>query len=248
MVKKLSNVKLIDFDDESYQCYIAPFLLARESWKPGAMSARSKFGYEVEEVIRTWLAEHATLIPERVLQYTEWGHGRQARNYRELDAVEKRADGLFFYEIKASRSAQSLRRGIAQVKKTGHILSTAFKGVKGLIFFVCTDEEALPALQEVIEEAEGVALLTAFEERETSPAPVGVLVLSVADIVAIAGQDALTLEWEDEEGETVEIEPEEEEWVEDWRTYQAQVEEEEEEIGALGAALLAALEKGKYED
>lgn len=248
MVKKFSNVKLIDFDDEDYQRYIAPFLIARESWKPGPMSARSRFGYEVEEVIRAWLAEHTTLIPERVLQYTEWGHGRQARNYRELDAVEKRPDGLFFYEVKASRSAHSLRRGIAQVKKTGHILSTAFKGVKGFIFFICTDEEVLPELQEVIEEAEDVSLLTSFEERETLPEPVGALVLSVADIVAIADEDALTLEWEDEEGEELEIEPEEEEWMEDWRTYQAQVEDKEEEIGALGAALLAALEKRKDED
>ncbi len=246
MVKKFSNVKLIDFDDEGYQRYVAPFLLARKRWKPGAISARSRFGYEVEEVIRVWLAEHTTLVPERVLQYTEWGHGRQARNYRELDAVEQRPDGLFFYEIKASRSAQSLRRGIAQVKKTGHILSTAFKGVKGFIFFVCTDAEVLPELQVVIEETEGVSLLASFQERETWPEPVGVLVLSVADIVAIAGEEALTLEWEDEEGEELEIEPEEEEWVEDWRTYQAQVEEEE--VGALGAALLAALEEKKDED
>ncbi len=236
---------MIGFDDEDYQRYIAPFTLAREGWKPGAMSARSKFGQEVEEVVRAWLGERTNLLPERVLQYTEWGGGRVARNYRELDAVEERPEGLFFYEVKASRNAGSLRRAIAQVRKTSRILSTIYKKVAGLIFFVYTDAEVLPELQEVIEEAEGVSFLPSFEDRLALSDPIGVLFLSVDDIVTIAGQRDLTLEWVDEEGEELEIEPEEEDWAEDWQAYQSQVEEEEEEMGSLGAALLAAMSRKK---
>jgi len=58
--------------------------------------------------------------------------------------------------------------------------------------------------------------------------------------VEIAGEENLILDWEDEAGKECLIEREEEPWREDWQAFEME-EEKAEPLGALGAALLAAL-------
>ena len=243
MTRTYSAVKLVGFDDPDYQEYIAPFVLARRRWKRAPMAARAQFGQEVEEVLRDWLATQAPLSPERVLTYIEHGGGRVARNFRELDAVEVVGlEALIFYEIKASRSLLAFRRAVSQVRKTAAILSTAFKLVRGVILFVCTDDDVRPEIEQVVVKVDELSLLAGLEDRLALVRPTGVLLMGVGDVVALAGERRLTLEWEDEEGEAVMIEFEDREWVDDWEAYLA--EQEDEDIGPFGRALLAALEGG----
>jgi hypothetical protein len=79
-----------------------------------------------------------------------------------------------------------------------------------------------------------------WNARHGLETPVGVLLWPVARVVEIAGEENLTLEWEDEEGEDILLERPEEPWQEDWQAYQEE-EQAGQPLGALGAALLAAL-------
>lgn len=241
MAYRYINVRLVHFDDPAYREFIAPFLLARETHKSGPVRARTQFGRQVEKALRGWLEARTTLLPRRLLGYTEVGGGSARPAYRELDALEPVGErGVVVYEFKASRSPASLRRGLAQLNKSRRILSIIFRRVTGALFFVYTDPETLPELHQVVAEADNASLMSDWAERHTLDTSVGVLLWPVDRVIEIAGQENLTLEWEDETGEEILIEREEEPWREDWRAYQEE-EEAEEPPSALGAALSAAL-------
>jgi hypothetical protein len=240
MAYRYINVRLVDFDDPTYREFIAPFLLARETQKGGPVRARVLFGRQVEDTLRHWLAMRTTLLPQRVLGFTEVGGGSARPAYRELDALEPVGErDLIVYEFKASRSPMSLYRGLAQLKKSRRILSAIFRRITGVLFFVYTDPESLAELQQAVAEAPDTSLLAEWTERQALETPFGVILWPVERIVEIAGEENLTLEWEDEEGEEVLIERDQEPWREDWRTY-LEDEEVEEPLSALGAALAAA--------
>ena len=248
MAYRYINVRLVDFDDLTYREFIAPYLLARATHKGGPVRARVKFGQQVEAVLRGWLEARTTLFPRRLLGYTEVGGGSARPAYRELDAVELVGErGAVAYEFKASRSPMSLRRGLAQLNKSRRILSVIFRRVTGVLVFVYTDPKTLPELHQVVAEADYASAMTDWDARHRLQTPIGVLLWPVARVVELAGQEDLTLEWEDEEGEDILIEREEEPWREDWRAYQEE-EEAEEALGALRAALLAALGEADDEE
>jgi len=241
MAYRYINVRLVDFDNPSYGQFIAPFLLARATHKGGPVPARTQFGQQVEEALRGWLEERTALHARRVLGYTQVGGGRARPSYRELDAVELLGEqGVMVYEFKASRSPVSLSRGLAQLNKSRQILSVIFRQAAGVLFFVYTDPETLPELQQVIAQIDYASPLADWTDRHRLETPLGVLLWPVARVVEIAGAENLILDWEDEEGEERLIEREEDTWHEDWRAYQME-EEVEKPLGTLGAALLAAL-------
>ena len=279
MAYRYINVRLVDFDDPTYRKFIAPFLLARETHKGGPIRARVRFSQQVEKTLRDWMKARTTLLPRRVLGYTELGGGSARPAFRELDALEP-VDGrkeprsfaagffqgkspmgaqlpqepiadyrqhhlafsrdLIVYEFKASRSPASLYRGLAQLKKSQTILSVLFRQVTGVLLFVYTDPERLPELHQVIVEAADASLMADWTERQELESPIGVILWPVDRIVEIAGEENLTLEWEDKEGKEILIERDQETWHEDWRAYQEE-EAVEEPLSVLGAALLAAL-------
>jgi len=237
------NVRLVDFDDPMYREFIAPFLLARETHKSGPVRARVKFGQQVEQVLRHWLEAHTALFSRRLLGYTEVGGGSARPAYRELDAVGLVGEReVVVYEFKASRSPLSLRRGLAQLNKSRHILSVIFRRVTGVLLFVYTDPETLPELGQIIAETEYASAMADWDARHGLETPIGVLLWPVARVAEIAGGENLTLEWEDEEGEDILLERQEEPWQEDWQAYQEE-EQAGQPLGTLGAALLAALGK-----
>ena len=241
MTYRYINVRLVDFDNPTYREFIAPFLLARATHRGGPVPARTQFGRQVEKVLRDWLEARTALLSRRVLGYTQVGGGSSRPGYRELDAVEPVGErSVVVYEFKASRSPMSLRRGLAQLNKSRRILTVIFRQVKGVLFFVCTDPETLPDLQQVIAETDYASPLIDWADRHQLETPVGVLLWPVARVVEIAGEENLVLDWEDEGGEERLIDREEEPWREDWRAYQAE-EERAGPLGVLGAALLAAL-------
>jgi len=243
MAYRYINVRLVDFDDPAYREFIAPFLLARDTHRGGPVPARTQFGQQVEEALRGWLATRTTLLSQRVLGYTQVGGGSSRPSYRELDAVEPLSErGVVVYEFKASRSPLSLRRGLAQLNKSRRILSAIFRRVTGVLFFVYTDPETLPELGQIVAQTEYASAMADWDARHGLGTPVGVLLWPVARVVDIAGQENLTLEWEDEEGEDILLERQEEPWQEDWQAYQEE-EQAGPPLGTLGAALLAALGK-----
>lgn len=237
------NVRLAGFDDPAYREFIAPFLLAQETHKGGAVRARAQFGRQVEKALRDWLKAHATLLSRRMLGYTEVGGGSARPAYRELDALETVGEnGVVVYEFKASRSPASLRRGLVQLDKSRRILSVIFRRVRGVLLFVYTDPETLPEIHQLVADDGNASLMADWADRHELETPVGVLLWPVERVIEIAGEENLSLEWEDETGEEVLIEREKAPWHEDWRTYQEE-EEIKEPLSALGAALLAALGK-----
>ena len=249
MAYRYINVRLVDFDDPAYRQFIAPFLLARDTHRGGPVPARTQFGQQVEEALRGWLATRTTLLSQRVLGYTQVGGGSSRPSYRELDAVEPLSErGVVVYEFKASRSPVSLRRGLAQLNKSRQILSVIFRQVVGVLFFVYTEPQTLPEFEQIVAETGYASLVTDWADRHNLETPLGVLLWPVARIVEIVGQDSLILDWEDERGEERLIEREEEPWLEDWRAYQAEKQEEKKPLGALGAALLAALRQADDEE
>jgi hypothetical protein len=248
MAYRYTNVRLVDFDNPVYREFIAPFLLARAMHKGGPVPARARFGQQVEAALRGWLETHTTLLPQRVLGYTQVGGGSARPNYRELDAVEPIGEhGVVVYEFKTSRSPASLYRGLAQLNKSRQILSNIFRQVTGVLFFVYTDPETLVDLRQAIADIDYASPLADWADRHQLETPLGVLLWPVARVVEIAGEEDLILDWEDEEGKEHLIEWEEEPWQEDWRTYQAE-EKAAEPLGTLGAALLAALSDPQEEE
>jgi hypothetical protein len=194
-------------------------------------------------VLRHWLEAHTALFSRRLLGYTEVGGGSARPAYRELDAVGLVGEReVVVYEFKASRSPLSLRRGLAQLNKSRHILSVIFRRVTGVLLFVYTDPETLPELGQIIAETEYASAMADWDARHGLETPIGVLLWPVARVAEIAGGENLTLEWEDEEGEDILLERQEEPWQEDWQAYQEE-EQAGQPLGTLGAALLAALGK-----
>jgi len=248
MAYRYINVRLVDFDDPSYREFIAPFLLARETHKSGPVRARTLFGQQVERALRGWLKVRTALLSRRVLSYTEVGGGSARPAYRELDALEPVGErDVVIYEFKASRSPASLYRGLAQLNKSRRILSLIFSQVRGVLLFVYTDSQMLPELQQVIAETDKASLMADWADRHDLETPVGVLFWPVERVVEVAGEENLALEWENEAGEEILIQPDKASWCKDWRAYQEE-EEAEEPLGALGTALLAALGKADEEE
>jgi hypothetical protein len=241
MAHRYINVRLVDFDDPTYREFIAPYLLARATHKGGPVRARVRFGQQVETVLRRWLEARAALSPRRLVGYTELGEDSARPAYRELDALELVGErAAVVYEFKASRSPMSLRRGLAQLNKSQRILSSIFRQVTGVLLFVYTDPETLPDLHHILAETDYAANMPGWEARHELEPPIGVLLWPVARVVEVAGPEDLILELEDEEGEDILIAREEAPWRKDWQAYQEE-EGSEEPLGALGAALLAAL-------
>lgn len=213
--------RLITEDDKYYRAYVESFKLQRKNQK--AMRPprqRDLFGAEAEAALRTWLGERLELDERRILAYEERRNKRGVIKYRELDALHLADRSAWVFEIKASRTASALRRAVAQLQETRAILKLLYPTVRVTILLVDTgipasieEVEALmasdrppPRRPELLSEvAAAVPELRLVESLEVEPDAerIDVLRFSVEDIIAIAGAENLSLDWEadDEEPE-----------------------------------------------
>lgn len=214
--------RLITEDDRRYRAYVDQFAIARKNQK--AMRPprqRDLFGGEAEAALRAWLSARVELDDRRILEYEERRNRRGFIKYRELDALNIEGRRAHVFEIKASRTAGALRRAVGQLHETRAILRLLYPTVAVTILLVDTgipasaeEVDALMAgerppprrpelLGEVLDAVPELRLAASLEECGVDGEAIGVLRFGVADIIAIAGAENLSLDWDadDEEPE-----------------------------------------------
>ncbi len=227
-MNRFNRTRLITMDDPAYQRHVAEMQLQRANQR--AMrppSQRDLFGGEAEDLVRESLAARFALSDRRIVEYEERRGRAWQRKYRELDAIVLEApQRAHVFEIKASRRAGALHRALQQLRDTQAILRLAVRQVGATVIFVDTgtitaaerDElavapdapERLPqTLAEAIAEHPEVQQVARFAELQLFGASPQLLVLGVEDIIALAGNRPLSLDWEDDEVEEApDVQPE----------------------------------------
>lgn len=209
--------RLITADDKRYRAFVAQFVLQRQNQR--AMRPprqRDIFGGQAETALRDWLGRRFALSEGRILEYEERKGKRASTKYRELDALLLEERSAWVFEIKASRTAGSLRRAVAQLQETRAILRLLFTPVHTTILLVDTGiptaeevaalmagPEPPPTPPETMAEAlaklPDVRPIAGIDERSRDGASVDLLRFSVEDIVALVGAENLALDWEADE-------------------------------------------------
>jgi hypothetical protein len=217
---RYARPRLITSEDKRYRAYVEHFILQRQNQRairpPGQ---RDIFGQQAEVALRDWLATRLQLANTRILEYEEQ-RGKYANiKYRELDAlVLENRDIAWVFEIKASRTAGSLRRAFRQLRETRDILHLLYPKVYMTILFVDTgiptaeDVAALMSgpeppgkppetLDDMLANLPQVNLAPGLDECSSDSEVVDLLRFTVDDIIALVGADALALNWEEDEQE-----------------------------------------------
>lgn len=217
-MQRFNRTRLITTADPAYQRHVAEMQLQRANQR--AMrppSQRDLFGGEAEELLRAALAARFPLSERRIVEYEERRGRTWQRKYRELDAVILDAPSrVHVFEIKASRRAGALHRALQQLRDTREILRLAVRQVSATVLFVdtgtITEEEraALAAapdapeqlpqtLDEAIAEHPELRRVSTLDALSAFPEAIELLVVSVDDIIALAGDRPLSLDWEADE-------------------------------------------------
>ena len=225
-MKTYGRPRLITEEDKRYRSYTEQFTLARKNQKAiRPPRQRDLFGGQAEAALRQWLGERIELDERRILEYEERRNRRGFIKYRELDALTIVGRHAHVFEIKASRTANALRRAVGQLQETRAILRLLYPTVAVTILLVDTgipaSAEAVAALMaserppsrrpelfsEVLTAVPALRFAEDLAAAGTDGEAIGVLRFSVEAIIAIAGAEHLALDWDadDEEPE----EPEE---------------------------------------
>jgi hypothetical protein len=215
---RYARPRLITAEDKRYRAFVERFILERQNQR--AMRPprqRDIFGGQAEQVLRGWLAAQLPLSDRRILEYEERRSRSAVTKYRELDALvleDNRSASVF--EIKASRSAGSLRRALGQLRETREILRLLYPLVYATVLLVDTgipDAAALAALMaapdaparppqtldEVLADLPELHLIPTLEARSRDREGVDLLRFGLDDIIALAGAENLALDWEADE-------------------------------------------------
>jgi hypothetical protein len=216
---RYARPRLITADDKRYRAYVEQFILQRNNQK--AMRPprqRDIFGGQAEQVLRDWLAERVELCEQRILEYEERRGRRAGTKYRELDALvlDEAARSVHVFEIKASRSAGSLRRAGGQLYETRDILRLRYPAVALTVLLIDTGIPDAAAVAEIMAGPAPPAhspetldalltsrpdfhLLADLAAQADVAEGIGLLRFSVDDIVQLAGAENLALDWADAE-------------------------------------------------
>jgi hypothetical protein len=224
--KTYGRPRLTTSNDKRYRAHVEQFVLQRKNRKPmHPPRQRDIFGGQAESALRDWLAQHMSLDERRILEYEERRGKRATMKYRELDGVViEDKQNIWIFESKASRTAHSLHRAVAQLKETREILRLLYHNVHTTILLVNTgiptaeevaelmaDPEApeVPpqTLPEALDALQDTRLLNDLTERSHDGVTLDVLLFSVDDIIALAGEENLALDWSDEQEEIDEQAP-----------------------------------------
>lgn len=218
MPPRFSRPRLISADDKQYRAFLAEIMLGKDTHRPTRPPrARDLFGGEAEEALRGWMSQRTTLSDRRIVEYYEQ-RGRTAfKKYRELDAVElPDHKTVHVCEIKASSKAYSLRRAVRQLNDTRAILRMLYMRVSATILLVDTgiptaDEVAAlmaepdapptpPAtLGDVLALLPQVQVVAGLDQRAIDPNVINLIHFSVDDIIALAGEENLHLDWDEDD-------------------------------------------------
>lgn len=217
-----ARARLITEDDKRYRAYVDGFKLQRKNNKAiRPPRQRDLFGGEAEAALRQWLGERLELDERRIIEYEERRNRQAFIKYRELDALVVEDRSIWAFEFKASRTASSLRRAVGQLRETQQILKLLRHHVQITVLLVDTGIPATAAeidalmasdrppprrpelLSEVLEAVPELRLIDGLDQRSADESVIDVLRFSVDDIIAIAGRENLSLDWEadDEEPE-----------------------------------------------
>ncbi len=214
---RFSRPRLITFDDPAYRAHVDEMLLQRANQRAlQPPSQRDLFGGEAEDVLRAALVERFTLSPRRILDYHERRGQRLYRKFRELDAVVEAQQQVQVFEIKASRTARALHRAMKQLRDSSESLQPLFRTVSTTLIFVDTGvitaaerdalmlaedapEQPPQTLGEAIGEYAALRRVASLAELSAFPTTPEVVVLHVEDVVALAGDRALSLQWNEAE-------------------------------------------------
>jgi hypothetical protein len=210
-----ARARLLTEDDKRYRAYVDGFKLQRKNNKAiRPPRQRYLFGAEAEAALRTWLGERVELDERRIIEYEERRNKRAVIKYREIDALHLEPRAAWVFEFKASRNAGALRRAVGQLEETRRILKLLYHTVHVTILLVDTgipatveEVDALMAgerppprrpelLGEVLEAVPALRLIDTLDERSTDGATIDVLRFSVDAIIALAGVENLSLDWE----------------------------------------------------
>lgn len=221
---RFNRPRLITADDPAYQAHVAQMLLQRANQRAiRPPSQRDLFGGEAEAILRQQLADQFALSDRRFLEYEERIGRTWQRKYRELDAIvidgQRRAH---VFEIKASRRAGAIHRALQQLRDTQSILRLALPLVSASVLLVDTGMITARERGQWIaeQEAAGVAVdrwpqtldeaiaahaeaqrIGSIAELRAFPDAVEIVVLSVDQIVQLAGDAPLSLDWDADEAE-----------------------------------------------
>jgi hypothetical protein len=217
--------RLLTPDDKRYRAYVESFKLERANNKPiRPPRQRDLFGSEAEAALRQWLGERIELDDRRILEYEERRNRRGVIKYRELDALTIEDRVAWVFELKASRTASALRRAVAQLNETRAILHGLYHKVDVTILLVNTgipaDAAAVDALMaserppprrpelldEVLAAVPALRLIDDLDSRRRDGVTIDVLRFNIDDIIAIAGAENLSLDW-DADDEPLDEEP-----------------------------------------
>ncbi len=214
---RYARPRLTTSDDRHYREYVAYYVVQRNNTKARhAPSQRTLFGYEAENVLRDWLRTRLRLSDQRILEYEEQRGGRLYIKYRELDAlVVERHHTAWVFEIKASRRMASVKRACRQLRETRDILHLLFPKVYATILLVDTGlprsfaqqvlhhtepEPAPPAENEdtltgMLDTHPYVHRVPSLEDCNSDPELIDLLVFSSQQIIRLAGDTNLSLDW-----------------------------------------------------
>jgi hypothetical protein len=215
MTTSYGRVRLLTEDDKRYRAYVDGFKLQRKNNKAiRPPRQRDLFGAEAEAALRGWLGAQVELDERRIIEYEERRNKRAFIKYREIDALHLDAREAWVFEFKASRTASALRRAVGQLEETRQILRTLYHTVHVTILLVDTgipaDAAAVDALMAserplsrppellsaVLADLPALRLLPNLAERVPDGATIDLLCFSVDDIIALAGAENLSLDWE----------------------------------------------------
>lgn len=216
---RYARPRLITAEDKRYRAFVEHYILQRQNQR--AMRPprqRDIFGGQAEQALRDWLATHLTLAATRILEYEEVRGRRANTKYRELDALTLEDRGVaWVFEIKASRTVESLRRALKQLRETCDILRLIFPRVYPTILLVDT---GIPTAEQVVALLSGpeppptppetlaaalenlpqLHLAESLDECTNHPADVVTMLrFTIEDIMALVGAENLALNWEEDE-------------------------------------------------
>lgn len=216
MAPRFSRPRLIDATDRQYRAHLARIMMTKGNQRPTRPPlARELFGGEAETALRQWLSERFTLSDRRLIEYLEHKGRSAIQKYRELDAVVLDGSTIHVFEIKASMNASSIRRAARQLRDSQELLHMLFRNVVATILLVDTGIpktaadvaeimaaedaplEPPPTLGEMLEDSPSIRLVGSIDERVASET--NLLLFSVEDIIAIAGEENLHLKWDEDD-------------------------------------------------
>lgn len=215
---RFTRARLTTFDDPQYRAYVQRMTMSRENQRATRPPRqRDLFGGEAEALLRAWLTEQGLELSERrILEYEERRDRNSIRKYRELDALVETGRSLQVFEVKASRTARAIGRARGQLLEIRGALKLIAPQVTPVILLVDTgiptpaevaelmrapDAPPVPplTLDDVFAADAKVVRVASLAAINPADERIPVLCFSLADIVAMAGDQPLHLDWEADE-------------------------------------------------